>query len=505
MKPNLKNYIFLFFFCFFSTVSISANYAQATKKLFVTVNIIVEDTTMLHNDSLEFTMCKNKINSHLGSVTDLYRLPLNSPKTKFIIPLTSSINYGRIACLDGKLATFRELNNDNDLFIFQAGDQIQLHLTNHIESAFFSGGNSEKYNCLYKINNNKSISVDKFNNYCKNKDFEKAYKSLMVQRDSLYTLQLSILNSYKRKLAPEIYNLIKLDIWSNCNHIVINYCYIAFALEYTEHYKAASDLFNKYYSNSGRLPANKTSLLVESYNYCDFLFDKEKDYAIIKNRNSKGKSFAQLTFADINNAINSHIPKGVIKDKVKLLSYFSLIRRRQSDFADFIEKDIREAGNNQFKSALIGFRNSNATGATAFPFELPDENGQIIRLEDLKGKVIVMDFWFTGCKGCVGMAEALKTILPIYKSNPKIVFVTVSSDRSKSMWANSLKKEIYTSQSEINLLAGMDLGSPIIKHYNIKEFPTLIIISKEGKILSAVPPDPRVNADKFKNFINNYL
>jgi peroxiredoxin len=38
--------------------------------------------------------------------------------------------------------------------------------------------------------------------------------------------------------------------------------------------------------------------------------------------------------------------------------------------------------------------------ATAADFSLADANGEIVRLADLKGKVVLLDFWATWCAGC---------------------------------------------------------------------------------------------------------
>jgi thiol-disulfide isomerase/thioredoxin len=196
---------------------------------------------------------------------------------------------------------------------------------------------------------------------------------------------------------------------------------------------------------------------------------------------------------------------GVLKDKVRLLSLYNINRVRQGDFADYLDAAISEAGNDIFKKRIIAFKDANGFLANAFPFALPDKNGRVYRLSDFKGKMVIMDFWFTGCHGCVGMGAVLKPIALFYKSNPNVVFISMCIDRNRDLWLKSLEEEKYCSKDEINLLAGMDRESSIYKHYDLQGCPTLIVISKEGKIISAAPPDPRIDAGVFKTFINKYL
>ncbi|MFI5140372.1 MAG: TlpA family protein disulfide reductase [Sphingobacteriales bacterium] len=118
---------------------------------------------------------------------------------------------------------------------------------------------------------------------------------------------------------------------------------------------------------------------------------------------------------------------------------------------------------------------------------------------------MVRDFWFTGCHGCVGMAASLKPIVSCYKPNPNGVFISMSIDRNRDLWLKSLEDGKYCCKDEINLMAGMGQESPIYKHYNLQGCPTLIVISKTGRIISVTPPDPRIDVAAFKAFIDKYL
>ncbi|MBB3058278.1 TlpA family protein disulfide reductase [Mucilaginibacter gotjawali] len=481
--------------------------AQTTeKKLFAVVDIVVEDTAMLHDGSIHINMSKNGINSNFASDRDTFGQEIVTAKTRLVIPLTGTVTYGRIDYLNRQQAAQLPLNQNNDLFVFQPGDSVVLHLSNHEKGAFFTGKSADKYNCIYRISNSDEInSVDKYNAYMKLKDFEGAYSYRKFQQDSIYAIQLHILETFKAKLNTDVYNLIKLDCLGNYNQHLADIYLSPFLLQRSEEYQTAGNLFSKHFGNYKEGHFNDTALLVKSYKYSDFLAEKEKVFAIIQNSLNGISYYSKLKFADINKAIDQHYVNGILKDKIKLLAFYNIDRRRQGDFASYINEAIDKAKDDPYKTALIQFRDANTIGADAFPFELPGQNGKLYKLSDFSGKVVVMDFWFTGCHGCVVMAESLKPIVSYYKSNPNIVFVSISIDGNKELWLKSLHEEKYCNTDEINLLAGMDRESSIYKHYNIQECPTLIVISKTGKIISAAPPDPRIDEEAFKALIDKYL
>ncbi|MBK0380066.1 TlpA family protein disulfide reductase [Mucilaginibacter segetis] len=498
------SFCFVFFYCFFNCSSIAVA-QKADRKLFSVVDVITDDTAMVHSDSLEFQMSKNGINSISTHNFDWYDFKINAAKIRLVIPLTTATNYGHIYLFSHKLQMFSELNQNNNLFLFQDGDSVTLHLSNREKGAFFTGKDADKYNCMYAIGNNNEINNDKFNAFTKKKNYEDAYKSLISSRDSLYNLQTGILNKYKNKLNPRVYNLVKIDCWANCNYQIVGFCYAAFTGDPNDQFNAAAKAcFSNYYANYKETLFKDTTLMVESYSYADFLNTKNHVYPEIMSE-IRNKGHRNVTFAEIDSVINNHYQGGILKDKLRLLAFLDLDWEKQGDFANYLNIAINEAGNNIFKQALVEIKSKLTVGVNAFPFEMPDKTGKIYTLKDFKGKLLVIDFWFTGCHGCLEMAETLKPIAASYKSNPNIVFASISIDRNKSLWLKSLQSERYCSEDEINLMEGLYGNSAFIRHYNINEYPTLLIISKKGKVLSIAPPDPRSKSSLFEKFINQNL
>lgn len=503
---HLYGNIFLLFLTFQLFTGISQASAQKVdKRKSAVVYIVVEDTTILKDLTVDFSLNKDGINSSYSFDTDTYDIKLTAKETKNIIPLYSAINYGRISFFSLRESLKMSLNSENNLFIFQPGDTIVLHLSDQ-KGIFFTGKHSPKYNCMYEISNSDELhSVAKYNAYKEAKDFEGAYNYRRFQLDSIYNLQMHILNRFERELDPIVYELIKVDCRAKLNQHMVDLLHTPFEFQKVEEYASAKAVFFKHYGNYNDTLLKDTTLLLRSYYYVDFLVRKEKIYATLVNSTDDKSYYPELRFGDINAAIDLHYRNGATKDKIKLLAFYSIDRRRQGDFSKYINEAIQYSNDNVYGQALKDFKNSNSDQADAFPFDLQDQIGDSHKLSDFKGKVVVMDFWFTGCGGCLAMAKTLKPIVAAYKSNPKIVFITICIDIDRETWLKSLMEEKYGSPDEVNLFAGMGRASLIVKHYNLSMFPTLVIISPTGKLLSTAPPDPRLDKGKFIDYLDKNI
>jgi len=141
-----------------------------------------------------------------------------------------------------------------------------------------------------------------------------------------------------------------------------------------------------------------------------------------------------------------------------------------SEFKPFIEKEY----------AL--FR----VGKKAPDFKLEDFEGKKVTLNDLRGKVIYVNFWFSGNSACHNLFGKLRVVKDHFKDNPNVVFLTISVD-SKELWSRTLIS--YKTQGYHCYTEGKGMEHPIISAYKVNKYPTTCIIDKTGNFYSTTVPD----------------
>ena len=106
-------------------------------------------------------------------------------------------------------------------------------------------------------------------------------------------------------------------------------------------------------------------------------------------------------------------------------------------------------------------------------FAAVDMNGNSYSLGILKGKVVVINFWFVECKPCVIEMPELNEIVEKYKSE-EVVFLAVAMNEKPKI-ESFLKKHTF----DYTILP--DSGT-VIRDYKIKSYPAHIILDQNSKI-----------------------
>jgi peroxiredoxin len=117
-----------------------------------------------------------------------------------------------------------------------------------------------------------------------------------------------------------------------------------------------------------------------------------------------------------------------------------------------------------------------ASGTVAPDWALYTEDGKKMSLAQMKGKVILLDFFFIGCEGCMLSLNPLNKLHKKY-SNVAMISMTFRDSRQSVI---AFKKN-YHIQYPIYLHAG-----EVVKSYNVRQFPTFYFIDKEGKVANVV-------------------
>ena len=118
-------------------------------------------------------------------------------------------------------------------------------------------------------------------------------------------------------------------------------------------------------------------------------------------------------------------------------------------------------------------------GMTAPAFEVQMFDGSTIKLANLKGKVVLLNFWATWCPPCrAELARVQKDIIERFQGEP-FVFIPVSRGEKRETVAAFREKMGYT------FPMGLDTESTIYKKYAQTYIPRNFLIDKEGKVVKA--------------------
>ena len=109
-------------------------------------------------------------------------------------------------------------------------------------------------------------------------------------------------------------------------------------------------------------------------------------------------------------------------------------------------------------------------------FSIITAAGEHISSEDLRGKVIVLDFWGTWCPPCVASLPSLRSLHKKFSKEPQFVLIGVSSDSDEETWSSFISKEKMVWPQYL------DSGREVQRLFAVRAFPTYIVIDHEGII-----------------------
>jgi len=112
--------------------------------------------------------------------------------------------------------------------------------------------------------------------------------------------------------------------------------------------------------------------------------------------------------------------------------------------------------------------------AYAPDFSLTTSEGEFIESEDLRGKVVVLDFWGTWCPPCVASLPSLRSLQKRYAKEPAFMMIAISSDAEEQTWRDFIVKE------KMIWPQYRDRDHKLQLAFEVSRFPTYIVLDHEG-------------------------
>lgn len=117
----------------------------------------------------------------------------------------------------------------------------------------------------------------------------------------------------------------------------------------------------------------------------------------------------------------------------------------------------------------------NVTAATDVPnIKLPGLNGEV-NLEELRGKVVYLDFWASWCKPCVKSFPWMAKMKTAYQDQGlEIVAVNLDTDRKMA--------DAFLKKVEVNFIIAYDPDGDTASQYKLRGMPSSFLIGRDGKL-----------------------
>ena len=181
--------------------------------------------------------------------------------------------------------------------------------------------------------------------------------------------------------------------------------------------------------------------------------------------------------------------EAMLRENKELLMSAFLVTYFESAFDQYapLYKELRDAlvgryAGNEFVQHLDQrVRSVVMEGMEAPEIAMTDTAGAIRRLSDLRGRVVLIDFWASWCSPC---RRENPNVVRLYNKYHDLGFeiFSVSLDNSREKWVKAIGDDHLTWPNHVSDLRGW--SSAAGKLYGISSIPATVLLDREGRVLA---------------------
>ena len=328
---------------------------------------------------------------------------------------------------------------------------------------------------------------------------------LIAQNDSVTNSELDFLEEYygKHELPGDFYNYEK----ANLKLIDASYKLSGF-IYLRDFYQKVDRIPDKYYDFLKNIDLNSDDVIF-SYHYfsgVDYIMNQIlKEKAEELDPHSLQKLSDDSLISLTNNLILEIIDSLLLephKDYFLLFKYFQLESLSQKRLKGLQEEMLHNIVDPELIAYASRYQSKNdrlKIGSIAPEIQLDDLSGRTLSLEKLKGNVVLLNFWSTGCLPCRKEIPEIAELAGDFK-NQDFKIVTICLSHDKVQW-NELVQDYPV--NVISLITDRKQAAKLFEDYKIDGIPRFVLIDKYSMI--ADPYAPRPSDSSLKEAIEELL